>query len=212
MLAAVAVAGCSSAPPPVPSPATTVTSAATNPPPPASTGPVSATPIAPPPKQVSDPKQVTGSLAGMHCAFRGKEPDILPDPACTPGAYDPKVTAAILCDPAYSTRAYRPPVYQTSRFKLEQAYPAYGLANIPGLASELDHLISLDLGGSNDASNLWVELGSVPNPKDKVETRLHKWVCEGIPSGQAEARLGEARIAVAADWVTSMQVLGVSNA
>jgi hypothetical protein len=216
-LAALAAAGCSSAPPPIPSPATTITAETTNPPgPPAFTGPVSATPVssspaaAPPPKQVSDPKQVTGSLEGMHCAYRGKEPDVLPDPACTPGAYDPHITAAILCDPSYSTRAYRPPVYQTTRFKYEQAYPAYGLANVPGVPSELDHLISLDLGGANAASNLWPELGPVPNPKDTVEARLHRWVCEGIVSGQAEARLGEARRVIASDWVTAETVLGIS--
>ena len=209
----VAVAGCSSAPPPVPSPATTVTAEATNPPL-ASTGPVSVTPVsppaAPPPKQVSDPGQVTGSLAGMHCAYRGKQPDVLPDPACSPGAYDPLITAKVLCAKGYSTRSYRPPVYQTARFELEQAMPAYGLANIPGSASELDHLIPLTLGGANDASNLWPQLGPVPNPKDRVEVDLHRWVC-GVQGAAAESRLKSARLAIAADWTTALETLGIGS-
>jgi DNA-binding transcriptional regulator YiaG len=183
----------------------------------ASVAPVTATPelvsplaSAPEPLKVHDPKKITGTLEGRHCQFRGSEPNVLPDASCTPGAYDPGLTAAVLCAPGYTTRSYRPPVYQTARFELEQALPAYGLANIPGSASELDHLIPLTLGGANDASNLWPELGPVPNRKDATEVRLHKWVCQ-VKGAQAEGRLAGARQAVAADWLTAEQVLGVSG-
>ena len=178
----------------------------------ASAAPALSSPLAstPAPKQVHDPKHVTGTLAGMHCQYRGKEPAILPDAACTPGAYDPLLTAAVLCAPGYTTRSYRPPVYQTARFELEQALPAYGLANIPGSASELDHLIPLALGGANDASNLWPELGPVPNPKDKVEVKLRAWVC-AAKGAEAEGRLAGARQAIAGDWVTALDVLGVTG-
>jgi hypothetical protein len=160
---------------------------------------------------VHDPKQVTGTLAGRHCKFRGKEPDVLPDPSCTPGAFDPLITAAVLCAPGYTTRSYRPPVYQTARFELEQAMPAYGLANIPGSASELDHLIPLALGGSNDASNLWPELGGVPNKKDGREVALNRWVCAAPSAAQREGRLAGARQEIARDWVTALDVLGVTR-
>lgn len=44
---------------------------------------------------------------------------------------------------------------------------------------EVDHLIPLELGGANTIANLWPEFGPIPNPKDKVENRLHVLVCTG---------------------------------
>lgn len=155
--------------------------------------------------RVHDPGQVTGTLTGP-CYYRGTVPGELPDPRCTPGAYDPSVTVAKLCSGTYSTRSYRPPAYQTSRFKYETAYPAYGLPQ--GTSTELDHLVSLELGGSNDASNLWPEKPASPNGKDAEENRLHAWVC-AASGAAAQSRLTRAQRAIAADWVTAERVLGV---
>ena len=213
VLAAVAVllaAGCTSTPgattpPPAVSSATGFQSGDSDLP--ASVSPVAAAPM---PLQVSDPGRVTGTLDGRHCHARGTPPEQLPDASCTPGAYDPKVTAAVLCAPSYTTRVYRPPAsgpHGTTTFKYNQAYPAYGVA--PGTPSELDHLINLDLGGSNDAANLWPEVGKVPNPKDAVEARLHQWVCQAR-GAHAEGRLATARDAIAADWITALQVTGAA--
>jgi hypothetical protein len=174
--------------------------------PPAATPPAPASSPAPLPLLVSDPGHVTGTLTGRHCAVLGTPPHQRPDPACTPGAYDPKITAAILCAPRYTTRVYRPPVRETTRFKYDEAYPAYGVP--PGTRSELDHLISLELAGANDAANLWPETGRVPNPKDAVENRLHDWVCAATGM-QAQQRLEQAQRAIAADWTTALAVLGV---
>ena len=158
-------------------------------------------------QQVHDPGQLTGTLTGP-CHYGGGGQ--LPDPRCTPGAYDPQITAAILCAPGYTTRGYRPPEAQTSAFKFHVAYPAYGVAAVPGAPSELDHLVSLELGGSNSASNLWVEMGPIPNPKDAVENALHAWVCAATGSG-AETRLHEAQAAIAADWLTAEKTLGIGS-
>ena len=57
------------------------------------------------------------------------------------------------------------------------AYPAYGEPH--SKKTELDHLVSLELGGANDAANLWPEYPPTPNPKDKVENALHAAVCDG---------------------------------
>lgn len=154
--------------------------------------------------QVHDPGQVTGTLTGPCHAGDGGQ---LPDPGCTPGAYDPAITAAVLCAPGYSTRTYRAPESQTSRFKFSEAYPAYGIPD--GTKTELDHLVSLELGGSNDASNLWPEVPSTPNPKDAVENALHAWVCAG--GSVAQVRLGEAQGAIARDWETAQKMLGVTS-
>ena len=164
--------------------------------------PASPSASAPALHQVHDPGQVTGTLTGP-CMFR--DGGQLPDPSCTPGAIDSAVTAAVLCSPSYRTSTYRPPSSQTSAFKYDVAEPAYGQASVSG---ELDHLVSLELGGANDASNLWVEAGTIPNPKDSVENALHDWVCAA--SGHAaETRLHRAQVAIAADWITAEHVLGI---
>ena len=152
---------------------------------------------------VHDPGQVTGTLYGP-CHYR--DGGQLPDPVCTPGAYDASVTAAKLCAPGYTTRSYRPPASATDRFKYRQAYPAYGAP--ASERTELDHLIPLELGGANDAANLWPEVPPDPNPKDRIETALHDWVC-AVTGQAAEKRLGRARYAIAEDWMTAERVLGV---
>jgi hypothetical protein len=184
---------------PVTAPASTV---------PASSPPATASPVSsyPPLHQVHDPLEVTGTLAGP-CHFRGTTPDELPDASCTPGAYDPAITAAVLCAPGYRTAAYRAPEDQTSKFKYDSAYPAYGVASTA--ATELDHLVPLELGGSNDASNLWPEAPPTPNPKDLVEDALHDWVCS-VTGAAAQDRLARAQIAIAGDWLTAEAVLGVT--
>jgi hypothetical protein len=213
-LLALAVTGCSTvtpgstASPPATSasPAVSAPQSATSPParPPSAASPAapSSVPGQPAPHQVHDPGHVTGTLTGP-CHARGTPPAVLPDPSCTPGAYDPAITAAVLCAPGYSTRHYRPPVTETARFKFEQAYPAYGIP--AGTPAELDHLIPLELGGANDAANLWPEAGLVPNPKDHIETALHDAVCSGRVSLEAAQR------AIAMDWVTAEARLGISG-
>lgn len=150
---------------------------------------------------VHDPGQVTGTLHGP-CHVSGQ----LPDRACTPGSIDMTITAAVLCSGHYSTKTYRPPSSQTDRFKYDEAYPAYGLARTA--RTELDHLVSLELGGSNDASNLWPETPPTPNPKDKVENALHAWVCAATGTAAGD-RLRQAQLAIAVNWVMAEQSLGV---
>jgi hypothetical protein len=66
---------------------------------------------------------------------------------------------------------------------------------------EEDHLIPLELGGNpTDPKNLWPEPyeASIPDGgarfKDKVESYLHKQVCEG------SLNLEEAQREIATDW------------
>jgi len=63
-----------------------------------------------------------------------------------------------------------------------------------GSALEIDHIVSLELGGSNDVANLFPERAPGYHVKDKLENRLHDLVC----SGQVELRIAQQRIA--ADW------------
>jgi hypothetical protein len=151
--------------------------------------------------RVHDPGEVTGTEPA-HCRFR--DGGQLPDPHCTPGSIDPAVTQAdigsTICRAGY-TKTVRPPESQTERFKFDEAYPAYAVGR--NVSAELDHEIPLELGGSNDASNLWPEVGSLPNPKDRVETSLHHAVCDG------RVTLTAAQAAIAANWITAETKLGL---
>jgi hypothetical protein len=151
---------------------------------------------------IADEGQVTYSVQLTHCRTRAGGQ--LPDPHCTPGSVDPAITqaniATTICRSGY-TEKVRPPESQTSHAKFDVAYPAY---RIPDSAtSELDHLVSLELGGSNDITNLWPEAGSVPNPKDKVENALRRAVCDG------KVTLAAAQRAIATNWMTAEARLGL---
>jgi hypothetical protein len=128
-----------------------------------------------------------------------KSDGILPDRECTPGSIDPNVTQQIIngtvCIVGYTDKV-RPPESVTNKIKVMQL-AAYGF---PDTMSdyELDHLISLELGGCPDCvSNLWPEPYNISmgaREKDKVENYLHKAVCNG------EMTLAEAQLEIATDW------------
>jgi hypothetical protein len=149
---------------------------------------------------VHDPGEVTGTLTSP---CRARHHGELPDRSCTPGAIDPAVTQAnigsTICRPGYTTTV-RPPESQTEKFKWDVAEPAYGQH---GLSGELDHLVPLELGGANDARNLWVETGSIPNPKDAVEDALNQAVCDG------KIKLRDAQAAIAQNWLKAEAALGL---
>src|SRR5581483_3439751 len=109
---------------------------------------------------------------------------ILPDPNCTPGAADPRVTQgniqSTICVPGY-TKTVRPSTSVTDPIKTERM-KAYGYTDSKS-NYELDHLIPLELGGApSDIKNLWPESYNT-NPgsydKDKLENYLHAQVCSG---------------------------------
>lgn len=118
---------------------------------------------------------------------------------CTPGAIDAAVTQAnihaTICVSGYTTTV-RPAESVTEAFKVADE-KAYGISS-----GELDHLIPLEIGGSSDAHNLWVEPGSIPNPKDTVENDLHAAVCSG------QLSLAAAQQLIATDWTTALAKIG----
>jgi hypothetical protein len=117
----------------------------------------------------------------------------LPDSACTPGALLAIGTKDAMCQSGYARSVRNVPDSEKN-----QVYAEYGItSHLPG-QYEVDHLVSLELGGSNDIANLWPELAS-PKPgfheKDKVENYLHDQVCSGAIS------LKEAQIEIATNWL-----------
>jgi hypothetical protein len=117
-----------------------------------------------------------------------------PDRRCSPGAYYSKLTKSVICSSTFRTSNYRN-VQTSEKHAVEQEY---GLAPKPyGSTLEIDHIVSLELGGSNNVANLYPEEAR-PSPgyrvKDKLENKLHELVC----SGQISLRSAQQQIA--ANW------------
>jgi hypothetical protein len=164
-------------------------------------------------KSVHSPDKVARdeTLAAGQCKARTIDAVkglFLPDPACTPGAVDPAVTqanlASTICKSGY-TATVRAPASDTNKVKT-QSLSQYGQAR--SSSTEYDHLISLQLGGTNAVSNLWPEPNranapGTTNPKDATETRLNKAVCSH------KVTLAAAQKAIARNWVTAEKDLGL---
>lgn len=58
-----------------------------------------------------------------------------------------------------------------------QLMAAYGMADTPLSAVELDHLAPLSLSGATDQANLWPQPWDQARKKDVLENRLHPLVC-----------------------------------
>ncbi len=116
-----------------------------------------------------------------------------PDSACTPGAIIATATKDAICVSGYSQSVRNVPTSEKN-----QVYAEYGILSHTVGQYEVDHLVSLELGGSNDVANLWPEAAS-PKPgfheKDKVENYLHDQVCSGAIS------LKQAQIEIATNWL-----------
>ncbi|MBU6414931.1 ComEC/Rec2 family competence protein [Patescibacteria group bacterium] len=114
--------------------------------------------------------------------------NFLSDQACTPGAVFQNATADAIC-----FRGYTKTVRNVPTNLRKKVYGEYGVPYPqPRGAYEVDHLIPLALGGSNDIANLWTEAAEpVPgfHEKDLVEVYLQEEVCGGrvaLPSAQKQ--------------------------
>jgi len=120
-------------------------------------------------------------------------PNLEQDKACTPGAIFSNATKDMVCKSGYSSS-----VRDVSNSEKNQVFAEYGVKTHTSGQYEVDHLVSLELGGSNDIANLWPE-AATPTPgfheKDKVENKLHSEVCNGTIT------LAAAQQEIATDWL-----------
>jgi hypothetical protein len=118
----------------------------------------------------------------------------LPDRRCSPGAYSSGLTKRVICSAGFRTGDYRN-VPLAEKRAVEQEY---GLApKSYGSTLEIDHIVSLELGGSNDIANLYPERADAHpgyHVKDKLENKLHKLVCANLLD------LTRTRRAIASNW------------
>ena len=128
------------------------------------------------------------------CGQSANQTSALPDPRLTPGD-TVEVTATEVCTVGYTKKTRRVPVSVK-----RQVYSEYGRELKEGVCCKVDHLIPLELGGSNRIANLWREpLDTEWNAdaKDRLERRLHRLVCMG------QLDLSTAQKAIARDWIAA---------
>jgi hypothetical protein len=103
-----------------------------------------------------------------------------------------------VCAPGYSRK-----VRDVPREVKRAVYASYGISvRAPG-EYEVDHLISLGIGGSNSVRNLWPQANWTSpwnaRVKDALENRLHRDVCAGRVDLQTAQR------DMATDWIGAYQ-------
>lgn len=147
-------------------------------------GPGAPAPRAPKPKPVRLPATFTGKCT------RGR----LPDRSCSPGKVA-TTSADRVCTPGYSGR-----VRNVSESTKNRVYFNYGIRRHSRGQYEIDHIIPLELGGSNSVRNLYPEAAR-PTPgfheKDRLENRLHAMVCAG------DLAMDTAQKAIATNWLAA---------
>lgn len=149
----------------------------------------------------------TAALPGVACADTASAalaamPE-LPNHATNPGAINPNVTVfdeyATICHRGW-TKTVRPPFEYTNKLK-HQLLQRAGLPGADIHDFELDHLVSLELGGAPwDPRNLWLEpLWGKWNAhvKDQLENKLNQLVCDH------KLALATAQYDIATNWIAT---------
>jgi hypothetical protein len=140
--------------------------------------------------RASTPLRAVALPPSQSCTTRGSNGFPIPYSNCTPGAINPTLTIEVLRDPRFTTRCVRDAA--TKEEEKVTTYEWYHVArpsNNSGenQSCELDHLISLELGGADTLDNIWPQCGpsgvALPQrffkEKDTVENFLAMQVREG---------------------------------
>jgi hypothetical protein len=135
-------------------------------------------------------------IASTTIAVAGDLPQ-RPNPSLTPGVVNPAATLAVICVRGYTSQ---PGVRNVTDSTKAKVFAEYGV-DPKADQFEVDHLISLELGGSNDILNLWPQAYNTKplnaHTKDALENKLHTLVCAG------KADLKSVQHDIAADWTAA---------
>jgi hypothetical protein len=141
------------------------------------------------------------TLVSVLAAAPGGACDVRPDENLTGGAASIRTRERIAaCGHAKDNRG------QMTRERHDEVLKRYGLPPGTHPDYEIDHLIPLCLGGSDDPSNLW------PQPKRRIEAtwnaeakdRLEGKICKMVCAGQIN-EISTAQEDFASDWITAYQ-------
>lgn len=153
---------------------------------------------------------VVAPYEGLAISNDGVPDYALPDHFKTPGAFFNEVTVEMLAKSGYTAKVrnvpdsekeevlkrYNLPYYKTDTGQLMNAKTDKPYSE----EGEFDHLISLELGGSNAIDNIWFELYAGEwgaRKKDVLENKLNALIVSGNMS------LKEAQRLIAHDWVSA---------
>ena len=143
-------------------------------------------------------------------------PILAPDVLFTPGVANQSITQSniqtTICKKGGYTGGVGPdgkPVRDVTETIKTHVFKEYGVDKNVGGPYEIDHLISLEIGGSNDIENLWPQsYTSSPynaHMKDALEDHLHSMVCSG------QITLIEAQKEISTDWIGAYKKYIVPN-
>ncbi len=113
----------------------------------------------------------------------------LPDSSCTPGAVLTTSTKIICVD------GYTESVRKVSPSTKKEVFRRYGIPYEKRAEYQVDHLIALGLGGSNDISNLWPEkydLDYGVAAKMRLESYFYRLMCSGkMAPAEIQAKMAD---------------------
>lgn len=146
----------------------------------------------------STESMTSGTLAaGPHVTHPGVS---MPNPDLTPGAVFKEATRQQICQRGYTRRVRNVPLTVK-----REVYRRYGIRfHRPG-SYEVDHLVALELGGSNNIANLWPEPYAGAHgarTKDGLEDELHARMCA------RDISLETAQQTIARDWYKAWMAAG----
>lgn len=113
---------------------------------------------------------------------------LTPDRGCTPGLVLTSSKRKVC------TSGYAQTVRHVTEGTKRRVEDAYGFDR--SQAHEIDHLVPLSLGGSNDQQNLWPEPAPAFHVKDRLEFAAWRGVCAG------RLKLADVQRQFASDWTT----------
>jgi hypothetical protein len=153
--------------------------------------------------KASTPLATVSSASG--CGLHKSAGYWLPDSQCTPGAINSSVDLAVLQSGQFKTTCERNKA--TSVTKKQSTYAAYGVkkpANNTGAKQtcELDHLISLELGGADTLDNIWPQCGpagvKLAKRYFKIKDGVENYLAVQVRTGAIP--LEKAQHEIASDW------------
>jgi hypothetical protein len=118
---------------------------------------------------------------------------LYPDKECTPGDIFEEVGTEQICVKGYSATVRNVP-----KSVKNSVYEMYGIPKDQRKFFVIDHLISLQIGGTNEIPNLFPQrtTGKINSrTKDKIENFLKREVCKG------NITLKEAQRLIVDDWL-----------
>ena len=140
------------------------------------------------------------ATAGATCGTADHSA-VTPDlsPQCTPGVINPAITQSnihsTICVSGFTKTERGTNVTEKTK---DAVYKKYNVTGRKPGEYEIDHLISLEIGGQDDEFNLWPQsYQKVPgaHQKDDVENALHRAICCDAMT------LADAQKAIVSDWL-----------